>query len=383
MKSKKNIILVIFSDPMMFPPTCNAANILAEKGWRVKLLGYKYHNWEKIVLHPKVQLLYLGELKPGIANVINYCLLYFKLFYHTLRMQARWIYVYDAGPVGPACFCSLLLGIKWGYHNHDLFYNVHGWFNIIKYLEIKLAKKADFVSFPQSNRAYLFKNEAHLKVEPLIVYNSPRLDFSQVSKKSVFNIEQLLQQQYSLIIYQGTISGKFEIENICKSLKVVKSKIALIIIGKELETGELQKLKDFIVNEEVGGKIIFLRGIPYDELPALTKKCKIGLAKFSNSDPNELNNYYLIGASNKIAEYVGCGLTVLAPDTPVNKAFFDQYKIGYLCNPNDPVDIASSIDALITDKDKYDEISSNNRRLFNEFLCYDKQFEKVLFELNK
>ena len=66
--NNRSIALVILSDPKIYPPTVNAANILADKGFNVFLYGIKYNYPDKIELHPKVNLKYIGIQKKGLSQ---------------------------------------------------------------------------------------------------------------------------------------------------------------------------------------------------------------------------------------------------------------------------------------------------------------------------
>jgi glycosyltransferase involved in cell wall biosynthesis len=130
-------------------------------------------------------------------------------------------------------------------------------------------------------------------------------------------------------------------------------------------------------------KVYFLPPTSYDYLPSITSSGNIGLAKFTSEKNAPLNDYYLIGASNKITEYLSMSLPIIFPNTMVNKDFLKDHNIGLVCNSDEPFELAQTIDSILMDKKREDEMRTNARRIFEENLNYDIQFSKILSKLEK
>src|SRR5205085_7081008 len=95
-------------------------------------------------------------------------------------------------------------------------------------------------------------------------------------------------------------------------------------------------------------------------------------------DNAPFNDRFLIGAANKLTEYVACGLPVILQESMPNKVFLEQYPIGMLTNTNDKHRFAKDIDELLSDDQKRLRISASNKKMFIEDLNFDTQFEKII-----
>jgi glycosyltransferase involved in cell wall biosynthesis len=376
----------MFSDPMIYPPTINAANILAEKGWMVYLIGIKHKTLENIELNPQVRLVYFGRVRTGIINIFQYIIVHFRLLFFFVFKKISFCIAYDAGAVSPAYFASKITDIKWCYHNHDLFENPKGWHKLIKYLEINLAGKADIISFPQTNRAEIFKKQAGITKTITIVWNGPRADYCDITVKPDIRelevFDNFMQRCPKVMIYQGGLSRHFNLNIFLDALSELNSEVGICILGKELDKGIKDEIFRLVKDKSLNERVLVLNGVPYDYLPLISMKCFLGLAKFTSSANAPVNDYYLAGASNKIAEYLACGLPVLAPDTEINRTFFQDYPIGFLCNTDNSLDIVNNVNLLIKDASLYNKISLNNKGLFASVFNFDTQFEKLRIQID-
>lgn len=376
----KKIALCILSDPLMYPPTVNAANILADKGFDVFLYGLKYTYDDKIRLHPKVKLIHIGTQKKGLSNVLQFISCIFKIFRETLKHKFQWIIAYDAFAVIPVYISSVLPGVKWVYHQHDFWEKPLGLFQKIIYnLEYAWGSKADIVSFPQAVRAKIFSERSGMQKEIIIVYNAPRKSWieKEVTQNSV--VKSIREKFQHILIYQGGLAGYFCLDKLIQSIKLCKSNFAIILLGRELEKGIVQRLTELARKDNVEERIFFWNEyIAYDDLPSITSFCDIGVAKLTHENMYApINDKYLAGASNKIAEYMASGLPIIAPNTEDNRLFFDTDKIGLLVDPQDTDSIAETIDNLLLNSKLRMEMSERNKLNFINKYNFDSQFERL------
>jgi glycosyltransferase involved in cell wall biosynthesis len=377
----KTVALFIVSDPKIYPPTINAANLLSEKGFHVVLYGIKYPNSkDKAYLNPNIQVKYLGSHQTGLKNLFQYFFILFKLTKDTIIYKYDWIIAYDPFSVLPAFIAAKISGTKWIYHQHDFWEFPIGIFQKILYkLEYILGSKADWVSFPQEFRANLFKERSGLNKMPLIVYNGPRLKWIDQIEKCNPKIHQMKSEYKHIIIYQGGLSKFFGLDNLIRSIPYCKSRFILILLGKELETGIKMEFIQLATDNDVSDKVYFWdEYVPYDELPQITSFCDIGIAKLTLPDSlAPINDRYLAGASNKLIEYMASGLPIISADSEDNRKFFKEDQIGILCDANSPEKIAIAIDQLLVNDEFRIEISNNNKNQFLGKYNFDFQFNKV------
>ncbi len=374
----ESIALIILSDPQIYPPTINAANILADKGFNVYLYGLKYNNSDKVNIDLRVKVKYLGQQKRGIKNVLQYIGSIFRFYRDAYRHKFKWIIAYDAFAVVPVYLSTKLLGIKWVYHQHDFWEEPIGIFQkIIFKQEYNWGKRATIVSFPQSERAKIFFERSGMKKNIVIVHNGPRKNWINDGLVPNPIVNSLKKEFDHLLVYQGGLSKYFCLDNLIKSVKLCKSKFAIIFLGKELDKGIIDKLKDLAQLEEIENRIVFWKEyVAYDDLPQITSFCDIGITKLTHEDMYApINDRYIAGASNKIAEYMGSGLPIISADTKDNRLYYSEDNIGLLCDATEPASIAEAIDELLLNKELRTSMSVRNKTNFIRKYNFDSQFE--------
>lgn len=374
----KRIAFIIYSDPKIYPPTINAANILAERGWAVDIFGIKHETKEDIRISNSVKIYYFDKYRRGVEYRIQFVIFCIWVAMKSIFNRYSYVIAYDTMAVLPGKLSSFFGRSKWGYHNHDMWdlKSVKGWYKWLKRFELKLANTASFVSFPQEQRAEIFKKEADLKKDPIIVYNGPRLSW----KKNIDihpELERLRSECKHVVLYQGCLSKDFQLERLLAAIPLCQANIGICLVGKELEQG----IKDRFLNEAerlgLKNKIIILPVLPYDRLPSVTRYCDIGIAKFSDQKSGSINDYLLVGASNKLSEYMAFGLPILAPDTPVNRKIIQENGHGFVCDISREKSIAQHLDLILQNRERYENIKNVNMSSFEKVYNYDVQFEKV------
>lgn len=382
--TNKRIALVIFNDPKIFPPTINAAAILAEKGYKVDLIGLKYtQGKDEITIPEGVNLIYWGELKKGIWFRLIFIWFCIKLVIRNIRARYTWIFAYNLTGFLPCFIATRINATKMLYHVHDDTF-VKGRFkflSLLKWFEKRFSKKMDMITYPQKERAQNFMKYADLLEMPKIVMNGPRLSWP----KSVdFNKFGELNNRYSkIILYQGGLNWKRGIKNIILSLKYLNDDYGLVLIGKtDLYPRFKVDVMEFLKENILSDRVVLLPVLSYSELPSLTNICDIGMGVMVDEKENDSYNIkYLAGASNKLVEYMACGLPCVVPDSDSYKTYIEEKKLGICVSPSSPKDIADGIKSLLENLTLYKYFSANCHNYFKEHFNFDKQFEKVLQQL--
>lgn len=384
MEEKRSIALIVISEPQIYPPTINAANILAEKGYKVYLYGIKYTTKDKAALHPDIVMTYWGKQEQGFKNALKYFSIYFRLLKDSYKYKFDWMIAYDAFAVGPTYFVAKFRNIKWVYHQHDWWQKPIGYFQkLVSKLEFKLGSKATIVSFPQEFRAKLFQEQSGVKNLPLIVYNGPRLNWAKPQPIHP-KLKTIKENFDKILIYQGGLSIYFGLENLIKALPLLNKKVALLFLGKALDNKIENKLQKMATEKNVTNQIFFWEDyVSYDDLPAITAFCNIGIAKLTYNEMHApINDKYIAGASNKLAEYMAAGLPILASNTEDNIAFYSKHNIGLLCQTNDEKEIAIALNKLLDDENFANTMSARNKKNFSEEYNFDTQFNKLFQKIN-
>ncbi len=140
---KKSIALAIYSDPKIYPPTINAANILCEKGWTVYLIGVSNPTApENIFIDPSINFKYIGRHTKGVMNMIGYIRFCFFIWWLTIQKKISVIIAYDAFALLPVYFTAFTTGKYWCYQQHDYFEFPRSFFQkVILHCEKKYSKE--------------------------------------------------------------------------------------------------------------------------------------------------------------------------------------------------------------------------------------------------
>jgi glycosyltransferase involved in cell wall biosynthesis len=377
----RKVALLIYNCPFHFPPTINAANILSEKGYEVHLIGLKNQdNWSQ-QLNKNVKTVYLGTMRTGLQGLLQYVKGVFSVRKYLRRNKINVLVGYDAKSVLPGYIATRFSKISWVFHQHDYWEFPKGpWEKFLWSTERKLTKYADTVSFPQTQRAEFFKKTAGLKQMPLIVYNGPRKNWLDNTVGQSDVVTQMRSRFKYVLIYQGGWSVYFGLERIFDALAICKTNTCLIMLGEEREHGVRDSYIKYLEQLGIEDKVYLAeKYIPYEALPGYTKYADAAIGKLTGEEDNApFNDKFLIGAANKITEYVACGLPVLLQESGSNRSFLERYPIGIMTNTNDKVLFAAAIDDLMMDETKRKKIANNNKDIFLKELNFDNQFQKII-----
>ena len=374
------VALFIYSCPFQFPPVIHAANILAEQGLPTHLIGVRYKVTYEQKLSGNVGLYFAAPNATGVKGMVQYLLAFLRLRNYLKKEQITVLISYDAKSVLPAWFATRFTNTKWYYHQHDFWERPASISEkLIWKSEYRLARKANKISFPQIERAEIFKARAGLNTMPVIVHNGPRLNWQREEPLIHPVMEQFKNKFRYVLIYQGGWAAHFALERIFDALALCKQDVCLIMLGEERKPGVRNSYINHLAKLGLSNRVYLAESyLPYDELPRFTKFADAAIGILTREeDEAPVNNRYLVGASNKICEYVAFGLPVLLENSAPNRRFFDRYPIGLLVNSTDSAAFAKKIDGLLSDHVKRNQIAAYNRRLFAEELNFDTQFRKL------
>ena len=380
-QKKKKIAFVLFSDPMIYPPTMNAAAILAEHGCEVDIVGVHHKTGDHIPAPDGTKFLYQGHLKKGIGfrfDFIKFCFSFARL---ARSRGYDWIFSYNMTGAVPGFLGSRVCGSRFLYHVHDITIvkKPYSFYSLLKRLEYFCARKADVVSFPQQDRADLFAAEAKLARQPLIVMNGPRLNWAS-QRFGDPEVIALRKRCGRVVLYQGGLNWKRGLRQVLESMPMWQLKAGLCLLGNiDLEPSFPEAALRLAASLGVRDRVLVRTTMPYLELSKVTQFCDVGLGVMATPDQNQcINICHLAGASNKLVEYMACDLPVVVPNTGEYEKFIGKLGLGVLVDASQPESIAEGINELLGDAEKYKNISEKARAFFRDVLNYDQQFLPIL-----
>ena len=222
------------------------------------------------------------------------------------------------------------------------------WF--ILHLERFLMRKTAFNMMVNDTIAEEVKKMHHLREKPLVVRNipaewDPKEEICR-EQRIAFCHELQLPEDTFLLMYHGVLTNGRGIENVVRAIAGLE-KVAVILLGYG-ESSYVATIKSLIKSLGVEKKVLFHSAVPQGELWQFIGAADAGMVLIENVC---LSYYYSL--PNKLFENIQSLTPVIGSNFPEISQIIDSYEIGLCCNPSDPREIATTIEAMRTDKDKY------------------------------
>ena len=203
---------------------------------------------------------------------------------------------------------------------------------------ISLCQNAKVNVVCEFNRAWISRIRFGLKSTPYVLPNKP---FRHPRKKDLPN-DLLNSCAEKTILYQGIISRERNLDGMCKAISSLKG-FKLVFMGKKTE-----------YYEELKKKYPNIEYIGFAKSPKhlnVTSNAYIGLVTY---EPQDLNCVYC--APNKIWEYAGFGIPMIANDIPGLVYTVGAYKCGVCTDTDSTEAIINAVKEIDT---HYDDYSKN------------------------
>ena len=299
------------------------------------------------------------------------------------RIRPDVIIGYDMHGVAAAYLASLAHpSSKLVYHNLDLApkETLTAYARAVKALEGVAARSAGLVVFSAPGRAAIFKREAGLQREPLVVMNCQRLAVPQMDTGA---LRQLLDSRGlhfdRLIVRLGSLGPNHGVETTIRSMQEWKGNWGLILVGVPIPS-YLQSLQELIDSLHQTQEVVTLPAVPYSLWYDCLYSADLGIALY---EPGNINHAHMAGAGNKLSLYLKAGIPSIVPDFPDFAAFVQKYGAGKVANPADPSSIAAAINAVFAGDAEYVALCQSAAAAFQTEFNFEKQFEPVLSWLNR
>ncbi len=376
------IIVGIYYHPEAYPPTLNAIGELSTVAKKISVI-YRPHLLSTWQYAAHVVLIPSGKAMSANQQEQASILIKVGLFIHFCKMLWRSIHIEKPDVILLYDSISLLAyrlvryftrhkALIW-YHNHDVTepntnrkYSI-GWWAAM--LEPKAFQWINLFSLPSKERKPYF---------PLATYKGAYFFIPNLPALQFYNrfVPQQKPADELRLVYQGSINAEHGLEELLAVLPfpVSGKKLKLHIIGKAPDAYRKAFLER-AANYKVQDQVVFEGYIPYTELPHYTGKNHIGIGI---NKPQGI--IYQTGgtASNKIYEYVACGLPVLYYDIPHYQEHLQQYQWAFATD----LTKESLLNCLSKIANRYEEISQYAKIDFQERLNYERAFKPILVYLN-
>jgi glycosyltransferase involved in cell wall biosynthesis len=262
---------------------------------------------------------------------------------------------------------------KWRWKKKKLIYDSHevqtsrtGYDSkIYGKIEAFLIKKIDAMIVENHTRAKY--NEDLYGFYPYVVHNYPFVRYMEDNNK--IDLYELLNipREEPILLYQGGIQTGRGLDKIIKAAPLFKRGV-VVFIGDGRIKPELQKM---VEENNLQHKIKFLPKVPVEELLYYTRNAYLGFQVLNNVCFNHYS-----ASSNKLFEYMMCGVPVVACSFPEIKRVVEREYTGVCVDSHDPISIAEGVNYFL---DHPEEHAQMKRNCLRARLKYNWEKEKKRF----
>jgi glycosyltransferase involved in cell wall biosynthesis len=373
----RHILYIQYTEPCGYPPLLHSSEILAGRGWEVLFLGTQALELKTCLPPdlPRVRFQHLQYCPSGWKQKLHYIRFCFWCVLWTIRWSPAWIYASDVPSCIPALMAHFLCGTKILYHEHDSPAEPgdglrSSWLSrLFLWSRRKAARVAEFCVIPNENRAKAFKLHTGTPKQVKVVWNTPLRNEVSTPKPEPRGALKLL--------YHGSINSGRLPKTVIHAIKSVEYPVILRVVGYETTgsrgyTAELQRLAESLGISGCLEVVGFLR--QRSDLIEHCKSCDVGLAVLprSTSDPNLTD---MFGASNKVFDYLACGLALLVHEAP---GWREALSFGLACDPADETSIARALRYFCEHPAEMRAMGEHGRQRILEQWNYETHFHPAL-----
>lgn len=223
----------------------------------------------------------------------------------------------------------------------------------------KAARGAKVTVVPEYCRAHIMQSRYGLKAPPLVLPNKTQIDDSGVAlteqaRQAIEVLEQRRTQGYQTVLYMGGINEERPLAPILDAIGGSKA-YRLAVMGRESEY--LARLQ-----QAYPGQFDYLGAFSPPLHIRVAAYAHIGLLMYvSIHETQGLNALFC--APNKLYEYTGKGLPVIANDIPGLRFPIEMNGIGCLADFSDPASVLAALEKL---GENYDTYARNALEFFRE-----------------
>lgn len=221
---------------------------------------------------------------------------------------------------------------------------------------IKVARQAEYVIVPEYCRAHIMKFWYNLNRIPLIIPNKSDIILSKdllnlpySVQDAIVKIKKLKEDGKFLLVYMGIISQERPLDAILRTISN-QSQFHLVVLGRETEY--LHTLE-----RNYGESLTYLGNFLPPHHLQVAQNADVGVLVYTpTSKDSGLNALFC--APNKIWEYSGLGLPVIANDIPGLKFEVEYSNIGCCVDFTSELDILKAINRISENYSTYNHASA-------------------------
>jgi glycosyltransferase involved in cell wall biosynthesis len=375
------ILYIQYTNPGGYPPLQHSSRMLAEAGWQVLFLGTGAAgaNSLEFPAHRNISVRRMDFCTPGWRQKVHFARFCAWVLWTTLLWRPKWVYASDPLSCPAALLLTFLPGLGVLYHEHDAppADTSGGSFAcFVSAARRRVAQRVAICVLPNAERLRRFQCETGPLRAAVCVWNCPGL--YEMSARS----EDVPQTPIWLLYHGSVVPDRLPL-TVINALASCADSVHLRVVGYETigSQGYIETLKRHAQSLGIAHRLECLPALPRADLLSVSRTSHIGLALIPNVS-SDGNFTAMTGASNKVFDYMACGLPVIVSDLADWRRMFVDPGYARACNPADPESITAAIRSLVEHPDRMRAMGEAGRRRIVSEWNYEAVFRPVLDCLN-
>ena len=230
-------------------------------------------------------------------------------------------------------------------------------------LEGHFIRRADLVVAVSPEMADHIASEYSV-ARPLVVYNGSLVRAGAATPP----------HQPVRLLYQGRFSPERRLSDLVEAVRLLGGLAHLTLQGWGVEEAALrEKVRTLDLDEWVA----FVGPVRPVDTPLFANDYDVGVIGYAGSTEN-----LRVAAPNKLFDYLGAGIAVLASDLPGTRSVLESGRCGILFEPTGPQAIADAVRKIAEDPDALYQMKANALAVWDRY-SWDKQGQKLLGEIDR
>jgi glycosyltransferase involved in cell wall biosynthesis len=373
---RPRVLFVQAADVAAYPPIIHASSLMAEAGWRVRVLSMPIAGMGlEFPCQPDVDLRLMAPRPSHIVTRAAYAAYVAEAAVIAVRWRPNIVYASDPLGAGPGLLAARLANARLIYHEHDTPHPGMLRPSLAR-LRRSAARRAAAVIFPNETRASIAQEELGFFDHRLhIVWNMPR-------RREMPRLQAVADVPL-LLYYHGSVSSVRLPEGVIEAVRQLGGRVRLLIAGYEAP-GAAGYVKRILQRAQPGqGTVVrYLGPIAREALLDVAAAAHVGLTVIprcgGSSGGEDLNLRHLTGASNKAFDYMAAGLALLVSDLPDWRSIFVAPGYALPCDPANPDSVRVALGWFIDHKEVRREMGVRGRARIASDWNYDTAFYRAI-----
>ena len=370
------VLYVQYTNPGAYPPIVRSAQLLAEAGAQVLMLGTRVHGLDALsaetVAGMRVEL--LRAAPEGWRLKAHYARYAAWVAREGATWRPHWIYASDVLSAPVALMLRTLTGASVVYHEHDAPATDGAGWVMRRCLAARqsLTRQAAIVIAPNETRADRLSRVVAGGRPVLTVWNCPR-------RPAPRRLESAGTPSSLRVVFRGSINVERLPPTVIHAIAASGAPIDLDIAGYETagSRGYVGQLLELAGTLGLADRVRFAGAVDPKELDDRTGRSDIGLALMPVTSTDE-NLRHMVGASNKVFEYLSVGAVPLVTDLSDWRAAFVDPGYALACRPNDVPSLQRAFEWAAGHRTELRRMAERGMARLLDDWNYERQFAPVV-----